>query len=152
LNQKQITPGVSDSVAGKGLRPLRIVVADDDYDAMMTLMVLLRDEGHEVRGVKKAADILAVVRRFEPHAVLCDINMPDLSGFEIARRIRTRHGDKRPLLIAISGVYKQGSDRILSEIAGFNHHVAKPYDIKQILALLAPLQLPDDGTPEATPA
>lgn len=123
-------------------RSLRIIVADDDYDAMLTLMMLLREDGHEVRGTPKGAQVPSLAEKFDPDAVLLDINMPDLSGFEIARRIRSRHGDERPLLIAISGVYKQGSDRVLAEIVGFNHHVAKPYDIQQILSLLAPVRLP----------
>jgi DNA-binding response OmpR family regulator len=130
------------SEPSKAPRALRILVADDDRDAVLTLMMVLRDEGHDVRGVYRGSDVLIAVNAFDPDAVLVDIKMPGLSGYEVARLIRSKHGDSRPLLIAISGVYTQGSDRALAEIVGFNHHVAKPYDIGALLALLAPLTLP----------
>lgn len=120
-------------------RALRIVVADDERDTVLTLMTLLRDEGHEVRGVYRGSDVLRTVDDFDPDAVLLDIAMPDLSGYEVAQQIRSRYGAIRPLLIAISGRYKQGSDKILAEIVGFNHHVAKPYEPGALLALLARL-------------
>jgi two-component system OmpR family response regulator len=124
-------------------RQLRILVADDDRDSVLTLMMLLRDEGHEVRGVYNGQQALKAVLDFEPHAVLLDIALPDLSGWEVARRIRQRNTGKGPMLIGLSGEYKQGADRILSEIIGFDHYVLKPYDIQALLGLLAPLTLPD---------
>jgi DNA-binding response OmpR family regulator len=123
---------------------LRILVADDERDTVLTLMMVLRDEGHDVRGVYKGSDVLIAVNAFDPDAVLLDINMPGLSGYEVARLIRSKYGDSRPLLIAIS-VHKQGADRVLAEIVGFNHHIAKPYDTGSLLALLAPLTLPKLG-------
>jgi DNA-binding response OmpR family regulator len=124
-------------------RQLRILVADDDRDSVLTLMMLLRDEGHEVRGVYNGQQALTAARDFEPHAVLLDIALPDLSGWEVARRIRLRETVKGPMLIGLSGEYKQGADRILSEIIGFDHYVLKPYDVNALLGLLAPLTLPD---------
>jgi DNA-binding response OmpR family regulator len=124
-------------------RQLRILVADDDRDSVLTLMMLLRDEGHEARGVYNGQQALKAVLDFEPHAVLLDIALPDLSGWEVARRIRQRNTGKGPMLIGLSGEYKQGADRILSEIIGFDHYVLKPYDIYALLGLLAPLTLPD---------
>lgn len=127
-------------------RPLRILVADDERDTVLTLMVLLRDEGHEVRGVYSGRQALAVLRDFEPDAVLLDIALPELSGWEVAREIKKRMGDTGPLLIGISGEYKQGADRILSEIIGFDHYLLKPYEPRALLALLAPLALPRAGS------
>jgi DNA-binding response OmpR family regulator len=124
-------------------RQVRILVADDDRDSVLTLMMLLRDEGHEVRGVYDGKQALAAAFEFEPHAVLLDIALPDLSGWEVARRIRQRATRKGPMLIGVSGEYKQGADRILSEIIGFDHYVLKPYDVNSLLGLLAPLALPD---------
>lgn len=126
-------------------RQLRILVADDDRDSVLTLMMLLRDEGHEVRGVYNGQQALNAMSDFEPHAVLLDIALPDLSGWEVARRIRSRATDKGPMLIGLSGEYKQGADRILSEIIGFDHYVLKPYEINALLGLLGPLTLPDAG-------
>ena len=126
-------------------RQLRILVADDDRDSVLTLMMLLRDEGHEVRGAYNGQQTLKAASEFEPHAVLLDIALPDLSGWEVARRIRQRSIGKGPLLIGVSGEYKQGADRILSEIIGFDHYVLKPYDVNALLELLEPLRLPDAG-------
>jgi len=67
--------------------------------------------------------------------------MPDKSGFQIAQEIRSRPGGELPVLIAISGRFKGGSDRILSELVGFDHHLAKPYDLSTLLRLLAPLSI-----------
>jgi two-component system OmpR family response regulator len=122
-------------------RALRLVVADDDLDTVLTLMMVLRDEGYDVRGVSSPADALSAINEFNPDAVLLDIGMPGLSGWELARRIRERLA-RRPMLIAISGQYKDGADKILAQIVGFDHYLVKPYDTAALLRLLAPLRLP----------
>jgi DNA-binding response OmpR family regulator len=121
-------------------RGLRIMVADDDADTVTTLMSVLSDEGHEVRGYHQAGDALRAIREFAPHAVLMDINMPDVNGFTAAQEIRDRYGSGKPLLIAITGVFTRGPDRILTQLAGFDHHLVKPYDIRDVLKLLDPLR------------
>lgn len=128
----------------RAARSLRILVADDERDTVLTLLMLLRSEGHEVRGVYSGRQALAALDDFEPDAVLLDIALPELSGWEVARRIRGRI-DRSPLLIGISGEYRQGADKILAEIIGFDHYVVKPYEPKALLALLAPLAGPGDG-------
>jgi DNA-binding response OmpR family regulator len=121
-------------------RALRIMVADDDADTVTTLTTVLREEGHDVRGYQQAGDALRAIREFDPDAVLLDINMPDLNGFTVAQEIRDRYGVRRPLLIAITGVFTRGPDRILTQLAGFDHHVVKPYEMSDVLKLLAPLR------------
>lgn len=123
-------------------RALRIVVADDDRDSVLTLMMLLREEGHEVRGVYSSRQVMGHVIDFDPDAVLLDIAMPELSGWEVARTIRAQRGAERPLLIGISGEYKQGADKVLAQILGFHHYLVKPYAPAELLALLAPLRDP----------
>jgi DNA-binding response OmpR family regulator len=126
-----------------GLRTLRVLIADDDRDSVLTLMMLLRHEGHEVRGVYTGTQAIAGIRGFDPDVVLLDIALPELSGWEVARNIRGRHQNAaRPVLIGISGEYKHGSDRILSEIIGFDHYLVKPYAPADLLALLEPLRKP----------
>ena len=126
-------------------RALRIVVADDDRDSVLTLVMLLREEGHEVRGVYSGRQVMGQVLDFDPDAVLLDIAMPELSGWEVARTIRARRGAERPLLIGISGEYKQGADKVLAQILGFNHYLVKPYAPAELLALLEPLRDPSAG-------
>jgi len=120
---------------------LRVLVADDDRDAVETLLELLRDEGHEVRGVYTGLDVLDSVRDFAPDAVLLDIGMPHVSGYEVARELRVRYASARPALIAVTGRNEAG-DRVLTQMAGFDHHVAKPYDPAELLGLLASLHRP----------
>jgi len=100
------------------------------------LKLLLNDEGHDVVGLQRGAEVIATIEEFDPDAVVLDIAMPDKSGYEIAKEIRARYGEIRPLLIAVSGRYKKASDRMLGEIVGFDHYLLKPYEPKDLLALL----------------
>jgi len=100
-------------------------------------MQLLRDDGHDTRGVYKGRDVMPLLEIFDPDVVLLDIAMPDASGWDVARDIRQRYGESRPLLIAISGLYKQSADHILGTMAGFNYFVAKPYDPAALLRLIS---------------
>jgi DNA-binding response OmpR family regulator len=129
--------------AARGPKSLRVLLADDDQDSTLMLMMLLREEGDEVRAVYSGSKVMGAVLDFDPDAVILDIEMPGLSGWEAARKIRARFGTDRPLVIGLSGEYKQGSDRILSRILGFNHYLLKPYDFSDLLRLLAPLRYPD---------
>jgi DNA-binding response OmpR family regulator len=115
---------------------LRILIADDDRDSVLTLVLLLRQEGHDVRGVHSGREVMKAVRDFDPEVVLLDIAMPLLSGWEVARMIREELG-RRVTLIGISGKYNHSADNILSEMAGFDHYVLKPYDPQALIALIA---------------
>ena len=117
-------------------RSLRVVVADDEADSVAMLKLLLNDEGHDVIGLQRGVEVMSVVEEFDPDAVVLDIAMPDMSGYEIAKEIRKRYGQIKPLLIAVSGRYKKVSDRMLGEIVGFDHYLLKPYEPKDLLALL----------------
>ena len=117
-------------------RALRIIVADDEADSVTALKLLLNDEGHDVIGLSKGAEVMRMVEEFRPDVVVLDIAMPDKSGYEIAKEIRARFGNITPLLIAITGRYKQASDKMLGQIVGFDHYLVKPYDPKELLALL----------------
>ena len=121
-------------------RRLRIVIADDDRDAVVTLATILQHEGHEVREVYRGSEVLRMVREFDPDVALIDIGMPGMTGYDVARELRHLFG-KRPTLIAVTG-WKKTSDRILAQIAGFDHHLAKPFEPDALLALLA--QVPSD--------
>jgi len=117
-------------------RSLRILIADDEPDSVTALKLLLNDEGHDVIGLSKGADVMRKVEEFKPEVVVLDIAMPDVSGYELAKEIRKRYGQITPLLIAITGRYKQASDRMLGQIVGFDHYLLKPYQPGELLALL----------------
>ena len=131
-------------------RTLRILVVDDDRDAVLTLLTLLRDEGHDVRGLYRAKEVPAVVKEFDPDVVLLDIALPDGSGYALAEDIRRRSGSKRPLLIALTGIYKRAPHDQLSRVVGCDHFITKPFAIADLLKLIAPLTLPD-GAPGPQP-
>ena len=119
---------------------LRILVADDDRDTANMLAMVLRDEGHEVQITLRGDDALEVCRLFWPDVVIADINMPGTSGYALARELRERHGDLAPLLIAISGVWTQTTDRLLGKAVGFDHYLLKPCDPKEVIRFIEPLR------------
>ena len=123
---------------GIGAQPLRVLLADDDRDSAASLSTLLEIEGFEVRVVHGGQEALDAAREFKPHVCLLDIGMPKVTGYEAARRLRQRYGDDCPVLIAVTG-WKQASDKILATLAGFDHHVAKPYEPSELVRLLAKL-------------
>jgi CheY-like chemotaxis protein len=125
-------------------RSLRIIVADDHKDTVVTLKAILDDEGHDVMGAYNGVQVLVAASEFRPDVVILDLAMPGLDGYEIAKEIRERFGAFHPLLIAVSGLHNDGPGRALSRVAGFDHHLAKPCDPAQILALIAPLAKPDE--------
>ena len=118
---------------------LRILIADDDRDAVLSLATVLLDEGHEVREVYRGDAVLDQVRAYRPDVVLLDIGMPGLTGFEIARLMGQELGRELPLLIALTG-WKQASAKVLGKIVGFDHYITKPYAIEELLGLLSPLR------------
>lgn len=138
MSDTALNPGSGDTRPLPG-RPLRILLADDDRDATLSLSTLLKLEGYEVRYVYDGGATLDAVREFEPDVVLIDIGMPKLSGYDVARYIREHCGKERPVLVALTG-WKQASDKILATLAGFHHHVAKPYDPSALLELIRKLE------------
>lgn len=124
--------------AAAAVQPLRVLIADDDPDGATTLLTLLELEGYVVRAVNGGQEALDQAREFKPDVVLLDIGMPKITGYEAARRLRQRYGEECPVLIAITG-WKQASDKILASLAGFDHHVAKPYEPAALIALLSKL-------------
>lgn len=113
--------------------------------------MILRDEGHDVRSADTGPRVCRLVEDFDPDAVILDIALPEMSGWQVARQIQERARERKPLLIAISGLYKQGSDKILAELSGFDHYLVKPFEPAALLALLAPLTLPNAARDGASP-
>ena len=126
----------------QGANALRVLIADDDPDTVLTLETLLRHEGHEVQSVYSGSAVLEAAREFQPHAVLLDISMPGLNGYDVASSLRTLDEGHKVLLIGISGIYKKDSDRVVAGLSGFNHFLVKPYLASEVLKLLETLRTP----------
>ena len=124
-------------------QPLRVMVVDDHPDTVLTLLALLREEGCDARGFGSGREALRALKEFDPDVVISDVAMPSVNGWDLAREVRQAMGKSRPLLIAITGQYKKNTDKLLADIAGFNHYLTKPCDPKALLALLAPLGSPN---------
>jgi CheY-like chemotaxis protein len=112
----------------------RVLIADDNVDAAEGLRHLLTLRGHEVHVVHDGLAAVEAMARLEPNLALLDIGLPGLDGLEVARRTRA-HGDRRPLLVAVTGLGRD-EDRQRSASAGFDHHLVKPIDLASLDTLL----------------
>jgi signal transduction histidine kinase len=122
----------------------RILVADDNNDALESLATLLQLSGHEVYTASNGAVALESAEQHRPEVVLLDIGMPKLDGYEVARRIRAQPWGQRITLVALTG-WGQESDRKRSQEAGFDSHLVKPLDLDKLTELLAALPLAGPG-------
>lgn len=125
-----------DTLCRPGDKSKRILVVDDNTDAVESLALLLELEGHDVRTALDGPAALDLASDFQPEAILLDIGLPGMDGYEVARRLRGRPETSGALIIAITG-YGQQEDRALTKAAGFDHHLVKPVDPEELGALLA---------------
>jgi PAS domain S-box-containing protein len=114
----------------------RVLIADDNRDAAVSLSMLLELSGHEVRVAHLGQTALSLAQTFRPDAAVLDIGMPDLSGYEIAQALRQEAWARDLQLIALTG-WGQDDDRRRALEAGFDHHLTKPVDPEQLESLIA---------------
>lgn len=112
----------------------RVLVVDDNSDAAEMLALLLHVEGHDVAVAATGEAALALVETHRPDVVFLDIGLPDMSGYDVARRLRQQSGGERILLVAVTG-WGQAEDRRLSKDAGFDRHLTKPVDPQRLLKI-----------------
>jgi signal transduction histidine kinase/ActR/RegA family two-component response regulator len=115
--------------------PRRVLIVDDNIDAAAMLCAGLGAMGHTVQVANGALAGLRLIDTFDPDTVLLDIGLPEIDGYDLARRIRAVPGGDRLLLIAITG-WGQTSDRDRALGAGFDHHLTKPVGLDAIEDLL----------------
>lgn len=138
--------------AGDGARPgtnrarirlasprLRILVADDNADAATTLAMLLQMMGHDTHVAHDGAKALELAAALRPHAAVLDIGMPGLSGYEVARRIRTEPWGHEMTLVALTG-WGQREHRERTKAAGFDGHLVKPVAVSDLEGILTRLR------------
>jgi signal transduction histidine kinase len=143
-----LAPAAADSTRGSS-RPARvppasreigrILVVDDNRDALDTLLSALADSGLDAIGASSAAEALEVAARARPRIALLDVGLPDMNGFDLARALRAKTYGARIRLIALTG-YGREQDMAAARAAGFDAFFVKPVDIPMLLdALSAPL-------------
>jgi PAS domain S-box-containing protein len=116
--------------------PRRILVADDNHDAVESLAVLLEEAGHVVYKAFDGESAIAYAQQARPEVALLDIGMPKGNGYEVARRIREHPWGKQVFLVALTGWGKEG-DKQHARQAGFDIHVVKPVDPVALNRLIA---------------
>jgi CheY-like chemotaxis protein len=131
------SPGSVDELHGS-IRGQRILVVDDNRDAADSLRLMLELLGADVHIARSGREALTRFAECRADAVLLDIGMPEMDGYEVARAIRQRPEGKGTMIVAVSG-WGQESDRQRSREAGFDHHLVKPADLQAIEMLLASL-------------
>jgi PAS domain S-box-containing protein len=109
----------------------RVLLIEDNADAAEMLRSLLELRGHEVRTVSSGPEALALLRQHAIDLVLCDIGLPDMSGYDIARSIRANQALRELPLVALTG-YGQLADQRRAEQSGFDEHLTKPVDLAAI--------------------
>ena len=113
----------------------KVLVVDDNHDAAETLSLLLRLYGHDVQTANDGPQALGVAASMLPDTVIMDIGLPGMDGYEAARRLRALPGLAGVRLIALTG-YGQDADRNAALAAGFEYHVTKPADSKELARLI----------------
>jgi CheY-like chemotaxis protein len=113
----------------------KVLIADDNCDSGESLAMLLRMEGHEVMVVHDGNEALTTWSTYLPDVALLDIGMPQLNGYEVARRVRQSDKGRAVMLIAATG-WGQSRDKAEALAAGFDHHFTKPIDTDRLLELL----------------
>jgi signal transduction histidine kinase len=114
---------------------LRILVVDDNVDAAASLAMLLELEGHSTQVAHSGSEAIAAVSSFRPQLVFLDIGLPDISGYQVAERIRAMTQQDLPRLVALTG-WGSEDDRRQAHNAGFDAHLVKPVDPSELAAVL----------------
>jgi two-component system CheB/CheR fusion protein len=130
-------PGAaSDEAPGSGpVAPRRILLVDDNRDALYSLKLLLEMEGHSVFKALDGQSALETAAREAPEVVVLDIGLPDMDGYELARRLRRLAATSKAVLIAATGFGRE-QDRARSAEAGIDYHLVKPVGMNSLRGLL----------------
>ncbi|QDU28921.1 Autoinducer 2 sensor kinase/phosphatase LuxQ [Anatilimnocola aggregata] len=117
------------------LQPKRVLVIEDNRDTALSMKMLLRHMGFDVQIAHSGPDGVELAKRILPDVILCDLGLPELDGFGVARTLRSDAATCDMLLIAQSG-YGQENDILKSREAGFDLHLVKPIDFLQLQGLI----------------
>jgi len=137
-------PSLASAVPIATVGKLRVLVVDDNLDAVQTLGRLVRLLGHVAHLAYDGEQAIAAASEWQPQVILMDIGMPKLNGYEAAQRIRATSWGQHMVLIAATG-WGQEDDKRRTKEAGFDHHLVKPVDTNLLRELLANCLADDAG-------
>lgn len=120
--------------------PCRVLVVDDQVETAEGLAELLRLWGHVVDVAHDGPEALVAAERGSPDVVLLDISLPEMDGYEVARRLRARSGGERVVLVALTG-HDADEHHLRATASDFDHHLQKPLGFESLEAILA--KVPD---------
>jgi len=115
----------------------RVLVVDDNRDSANTLAMLLKISGYDTKTAGDGASALESIAEFKPEVILLDIGLPDMSGYDVCKKIREQPLDPRPRILAVTG---WGADDVQNRSGGedaFDGHLTKPVDFKTLQGLIA---------------
>jgi CheY-like chemotaxis protein len=132
VTRSSMAPNIAGAVATAARR---ILVVDDNADAAQSIALLLQLSGHDARVVTESVKVIAACAEFTPQAVILDIGLPVIDGYQLARELRRRADGAEIVLIALTG-YGQQHDRQRAREAGFDHYFVKPVDPERLQAAI----------------
>jgi signal transduction histidine kinase len=135
LHEVKPQPARAKAVLVSSPAPRRVLVVEDNVDSAESMLLLLRNVGHEVAVVNDGREAVDAALRFKPDVILLDIGLPGVDGFHLAQTLRAMPQTSAARLIAVSG-YGQERDRERSKAAGFDLHLVKPVDPRRLTAAI----------------
>jgi CheY-like chemotaxis protein len=114
----------------------RILLIDDNCDAIDSMGALLSLLDYDVRTAENAEAALVIAEAFQPHLVLSDIGLPGMDGYQLAPELRRVAGERKLVLAAATG-YGLASDKKKAREAGFDYHLVKPLDADMLIEFVA---------------
>jgi signal transduction histidine kinase/ActR/RegA family two-component response regulator len=136
VERRTVGSGAPDATSVPSGPRCKVVIADDNRDAADSLKLLLELSGHDTFVAYNGQQALDVGSRERPLAFVLDVGMPDMTGYEVARRIRQQAWGRAALLLAVTG-WGQDDDKEKAKAAGFDRHFTKPVNPQQVEEVLA---------------
>jgi CheY-like chemotaxis protein len=120
------------------ISPRRILIIEDSFAGARNIEKFFTQSGHTVEVVHTGPEGIQAARGFKPEVVLCDIGLPGLDGYAVARALRQEPDLKQAYLIAVTG-YGRPEDQQRALEAGFDTHLTKPIDLNELKSLVGKL-------------
>jgi PAS domain S-box-containing protein len=121
------------------LDDVRVLVVDDEADARELIKRVLEEQGASVTTASSGVDALGILQTSEPDVLLSDIGMPGMDGYQLMRRVRASQGKERRLSAVALTAFARAEDRKKAILAGYQSHLTKPFDIGELVIVVAGL-------------